>query len=480
MYLSMFVWAGLVGCESRDPVSTTSVSAATLSELPEATLHRNGDAPEVPQATPERADGSCGWMVDISESFALSTRHLRDIGLGDVTPLTLLEDGRPLAAFSSKEQYEQQCAGAFNVGRNVIRFSPSGTGPEAVDTHTYTIALSDALPMSSPAGAVWWVYTNNQLAAHFAGDGGQAGRQVTVNAALRSPQNNPKAAPMLQVGGQQATFTEATPHHWQATLTFTVPEGEWQAEIISPFNGPYLLVDSFTLTADGKERSLLTHTAPPVADGPPVTSGSLLDPNRVRFAGPPPSIPAGQLVAVGDRAAKITSSTFQAISPQNVNTILGIKYSPIRILENGKPLPSPMSPCPRVKSQGEGQYCHSHDVLLFSASDGSHPAENGLQYQPIFAEDRQFTAGWWLYPEDVMTTGAFVGGAITLTATPITEGAQLTARLRNGSGETVVESTFDTATLSAGPVNLSAPSEDTYTVEIHASGHVVTQEITPG
>lgn len=460
---------------SPEPAADAEPAAAPadISALPTPSLSRSGRLPPIPAQPIERAEGACGYSVDISSLFGLSARHLRDVGLGNTTPIILLEDGKPLPAFAERDDYEERCTGAFNVGRNVVRFSPT----DDADKHDYTVTLSDALPMPTPDGPAWWVYTEHTLSADFDSDGGQAGNTVTVTAAARSPQNQAKAIPALVLGGQRAEFTETSPHHWEATLTTTVPAGAWSVQIDSPGDGPYLLIDRWAVSAEGKTLDLLAvPEAAAAAVGVPVAGGTLLPPDAVRFSGPPPALPASETVAIGELAAKITLDALAPLSTNQVGDVLGVKYSPVRVLEDGKALEIPMSPCPKVKREGGSQYCHSHNVLLFGASDGSSPASNGRSYTLALDPERHFVGGWWLYPEDTLIGATFQGTSATVEARAITEDATLTVALRDSSGAAIAEQTFDAAALAAGPVAVSADATGTYALELRASGHVVAQD----
>jgi hypothetical protein len=481
----------LIGCSSSEPApptapegdSTAAQGSADVMALPAPALTRSGEPPSLPQASPQRSDSPCGYSMAIDSLFSLSSRYLRDAGLGNSSPLTLLEDGVPLSGFAHRRDFEEHCTGAFTVARNVIWFSPSGSSPAARDGRSYTLALSEALPMQTPDGPAWWVYTGQALDARFDDSAAQVGRSVTISATLRTPQKKPKELPQLRVAGQSADFSLGSAGLWSASLSLPVPDGPWTVSVASLGEGPYLLLDSLTLSADGKTRDLLApDTSTDSGPGPvaPVTGGSLLDPEQVRFASAPPELSTTALIAIGERAAKMMVPELKPLSPQAVQQRLGTKYSPVRIMENGKPLPQPMSPCSQVKSDGNGQYCHSHDVLLFSASDTSNPITNGRSYQITLDPERRFSSGWWLYPMDILTGGSFSGTTMTLQATPITDDAALTIRLIDPSGAAVVEEEVDEAVLSGGPVIITAPAAGTYTLELRTRGHVVLTDASAG
>lgn len=55
--------------------------------------------------------------------------------------------------------------------------------------------------------------------------------------------------------------------------------------------------------------------------------------------------------------------------------------SPLRLLEDGKPLGPPHSLHQRIREEGQGRYSHwAENVLFFSTSDNSDPNENGREY----------------------------------------------------------------------------------------------------
>lgn len=90
------------------------------------------------------------------------------------------------------------------------------------------------------------------------------------------------------------------------------------------------------------------------------------------------------------------------------------RCSPLRVLEDGVPLPRPSRPCGIVQREGGGASCHRRDAVLFSTTDGTDPRTNGRTYTVALDRDRVCDRRWvagtsperhllWVYPGDALT-----------------------------------------------------------------------------
>ncbi len=71
--------------------------------------------------------------------------------------------------------------------------------------------------------------------------------------------------------------------------------------------------------------------------------------------------------------------------------------SPLRVAENGVPLPFPNSPAGEVMRLGRGRYAHVGERVLFTSPDGSDPTRNGRTYT-LFWEPARRCGSTWLLP----------------------------------------------------------------------------------
>jgi len=76
------------------------------------------------------------------------------------------------------------------------------------------------------------------------------------------------------------------------------------------------------------------------------------------------------------------------------------RCSPIRVLENGEPLPLGNVSCDEVAKHRKGRYCHNNDKIYFSASDDSSPFLNDREYTLDLDPERRCWGAQWLYPND--------------------------------------------------------------------------------
>jgi len=97
---------------------------------------------------------------------------------------------------------------------------------------------------------------------------------------------------------------------------------------------------------------------------------------------------------------------------QTVGDELPMACSPIRVYEDGQPLPLPHMQCDEVPARRRGAYCHARGSIFLTASDGSKSWNNGRSYQLALDPDRgckRFRKGGgplrdvrWLYPQDTV------------------------------------------------------------------------------
>jgi hypothetical protein len=76
------------------------------------------------------------------------------------------------------------------------------------------------------------------------------------------------------------------------------------------------------------------------------------------------------------------------------------RCSPLRVLEDGVPLPEHNVPCEELLELGQGRVCHIRDKLMFAPEDNTSPVTNGRKYTLALDPDRSCEAGTWLYPGD--------------------------------------------------------------------------------
>ena len=471
----------LIGCGDSSGRPSEAPVRASIDQLPSPQLTRDGKPPALTHEPPVRTDSACGYQIDAKHLYALSNQRLSKLSdVGRVSPVVVLEDGKPLDAFASTKDFEERCAGAFNFGRNAVRFSPSS---QDTAQHDYALTLSDDFPLSTPDGNAWWSYPGTRIDIAFPDDAGLAGQTIELVVTGSTPQGRVKAPPVLKLDAQKITMEE-DPSGWMAQLSVPVPSGPWSASLINPPDGPYMLLTSLSLHQGTELRSMLPATT---EEGGSVvlTSGSTTDLlQTVQFTTEPPAIiVSGSLTETGAFLGRLEAPSLADLSAPTVRDHIGISYSPLRIFEDNKPLAQPNSSCRKVKQLGKGRYCHSHEVILLSSSDNTAPLSNSRSYTFALSNERRFEGGWWLYPGDAMiarTPHSEVDDKqrLVLVAHPISAGASLSLKLRS-TDNVLIEKTFSAAELGAASLTVSLPEEVTSELELEVSttGHLVLQGV---
>lgn len=76
------------------------------------------------------------------------------------------------------------------------------------------------------------------------------------------------------------------------------------------------------------------------------------------------------------------------------------RCSPVRVLQDGEPLPHPNESCDDVLKKAFGRTCHTADRLYFTTADGSNPFEVRHKFKLVLDPARSCDGGLWLYPQD--------------------------------------------------------------------------------
>jgi hypothetical protein len=79
---------------------------------------------------------------------------------------------------------------------------------------------------------------------------------------------------------------------------------------------------------------------------------------------------------------------------------LGARCSPVRVYEDGTPLPMPNVSCEEVTKAGSGRVCHILDRIAFAATDNTNPLKNKREYTLGLDSDRNCEGSVWIYPND--------------------------------------------------------------------------------
>jgi len=199
-----------------------------------------------------------------------------------------------------------------------------------------------------------------------------------------------------------------------------------------PADGPFVMLHHLAIGAPPSTAFILGRAESLHGMSVRVVGGRVEDTqHKAVYDADPPPFPFVPRVRRGSRSTGMflvdrleglgDSETLDATRPN--------KCTPVRVLEDGVPLPLPHSPCQEVRTKGEGRTCFAGDVIGFSSSDGSDPLTNGKAYTLALTPRRLCDVygqknsaflrdSWWLYPGDAATwdipaeeTAAFRDGA---------------------------------------------------------------------
>ncbi|MDP2304677.1 MAG: hypothetical protein Q8P18_01450 [Pseudomonadota bacterium] len=360
---------------------------------------RVGTPPVFPAVVPKRGPRACGWEAPIPELRPINDFALQAAGLGMVSPLVLLEDGVPMKAHATRDEFDDACTGAFLHQERGAKFSPTGSDPAAASARTYTFALSPDAPMRTEQGfEAWWVYPGTSLTFDFdAAEEPAADRRIVVDAVVFGAGTGAATArvgdgpevPLAGVGlHRTATLVSPTP-------AGSPPSGPWRLTISAPADGGWVLL-----------RRVVYGTAedPRFVVGAPGGSSVGIVTADVAYAAPPQ--PLGPLGVATPGAGGTATYDLGAMGVPDTRALWQLASvsgcSPVRVLEDGTPLPSPVVRAEEV-TKGPGRFAQVGTLLTVTGSDATAPGANGRAYTARLDESRRCRGLRWLYPGDTAT-----------------------------------------------------------------------------
>lgn len=362
-------------------VLTAETLAPAKVPLAASKIDRSGVAPVVtPSAAgPERE--ACGREWKIPEWRFLSEGSVMDLGFGPHSPLRITRNGVPLVRRAKASQL-LSCDGAFAHVKDGIRYSMTTAG----DGATYAVELtSEPYTVVDGFPRVWWVYPGTSL--DFTFDAPWKGAAFSV-AARVTRVGAGDGAPALSVGAMSTSLETGA-----GTLSGDPPGSAWSLSISSPSNGPYLAIDALTV-GEGEEKTTLIG-----GDAP--TTIRLLD-DFLKDPPPPPALPApGPITLDKDGVAHLPVPGSDRYGNNRLVEELKMRgCSPLRLFENGVPLPQPNSGIKSIREGGFGRYLLHKGAVLFRPEDGSNPLTNGKTYAVALDPKRDCRHQRWIYPGD--------------------------------------------------------------------------------
>lgn len=367
-------------------------------------VERVGTPPALPAATFARTDTACGYAAGFPGLDAVNDVALATLGVGQLSPVRVLQDGVPLRPHATRADFAEKCAGAFVHFPRELRASPTDAADAA---HTFTVDLSPDLPLRNEAGdEAWWVYpgTAARLAFDDAWDAGRGALTVEVEARVIGA-----GTPVLKVAGQERPLDGEGDDRTVRVAVPAPPTGPWAIEVASPADGPWVAIERVAV-GEGAERVHLIGREPaPVR----LTQG------RTTWTGTPPAVSHG--AAVEARSEKLRALALPGLgflSDDALSKRLGVAdCSPVRLFADGKKLTAPHTAVAAIEQHGGGRYHHADDALLFGPPHALAP--DGAAYTAALDPERKCESGLWLYPGDTL-----VGLAIPVELGSLRHGAR--------------------------------------------------------
>lgn len=347
------------------------------------TLRRVGTPPALKVSAPRRGEGACDWIVDFIAPAGMDDFSLGRAGVGASSPLVLFEDGVPLKPHAGRAGFADSCAGAFVHQVKGLRFSPTGD-VDAGGARTYTLGLSEALPLPTATGRdAWWVYpgTTLEVGVQDAHPGGPGYSLELEALAFGAGQGR------VEVGGQAAAL-EGEGLHRTVTLPLPAPTEPWTVRLSSPADGPYLLVSRLAYGTDTDRRYLYGR-----GDGMVNVIAS-----RVVFAAPPPD--AHVSITPGADGTFTLDGAPDSKVQYAVASVAGC--SPVRVYEDGVPFPAPLTRRSDAEAAA-GSVAVVSQTLYVHPADGSDPTRNGRAYTVGLDASHKCQSLRWIYPGDHAT-----------------------------------------------------------------------------
>lgn len=125
---------------------------------------------------------------------------------------------------------------------------------------------------------------------------------------------------------------------------------------------------------------------------------------EVEYGGKPPAVPGAKRPFHRKRkgVAYYKSEGLAFLSDADSMNLsrFADRCSPLRVLEDGQPLPMHNVACEELMQHGMGRVCHTRERVFFTASDDTSPFQNQRNYLLALDPDRSCEAGTWVYPGD--------------------------------------------------------------------------------
>ncbi|MCA9494374.1 MAG: hypothetical protein KC621_30820 [Myxococcales bacterium] len=213
-------------------------------------------------------------------------------------------------------------------------------------------------------------------------------------------------APRVTLGGRELPVTVDASGLVDLVVGEAPPSGPWKLEVTA--GGAPVEVVGLSI-GRGAGRSVIVGTTAEVLG----TSIDLLAPGWVEggvfvegqvpvdSSGPVPPAPEAEFFPDGQEGVfRLPKYGFVSDDATIELTPRWARCSPIRVLEDGRPLPGRHVARAQVRDSRWGRVAHIGDEVWFASSDRTPPYANGRTYRLDVDPDRRCDGAVWLYPSD--------------------------------------------------------------------------------
>lgn len=323
--------------------------------------------------------GGCAWTAPSAGLAPLSDLRLAELGAAGGSPVRVEVDG---VALPHRAGLASDCTPGFLVGPDVIRV----VLPEGADARRLVLSLDPSPSFTGASGHedFWWVYPGTRLELSF-----------------DEPWSHEREAFAAMVLGQLVgagdlsqvrvtVFDQAVPLRqdgdrvWADLRPAEVPvDRPWSVAVEVAKGGPFLWLRNLAIGASPYTTHVIGRSDTLFGTSARLVGGRQSDTGVIsQFAAAPPSLVIDAPLRPAPRGtASLALPGFAALADApDQRTSKVDRCSPLRVLEDGVPLPGPQVPCLEMANLKEGRSCHAGGAMFFAASDSTNPATNGRRY----------------------------------------------------------------------------------------------------
>jgi hypothetical protein len=322
-------------------------------------------------------------------------------------PFEVLADGVALPARPG--DVDGSCKGAWSIrdGRLVVDAPTPGAVVE--------VRWADATWRPDQGGAMAWVLPGTTLRWSIAQGWTLPQRAFRLVArGLAVGKGTPAAS--LRLDGEELPL-KVLDGRVLGAFRPVPPTSAWTLEASVPPGAPPVLLHHLAIGRPPTTTAVLGAAETLYGASVRVVGGKIEDTKSHADYDAPPSLASfTPRLAPGPRnLAQLTvPALFDLADAPDQDVARPSECSPVRVLEDGKPLPLPHTSCFDVLAKGAGRYCHAGNGFWITAPDDSDPAANGRTYTLALDADRScatwvqraattLRGSWWLYPGDRAT-----------------------------------------------------------------------------